>query len=158
MSKPLGLRRPKETRTQLGFRGHQRGVRPRKRLFRTFSGRGQIRLTVSPMMKNGRMKSTGRQHTLPTDSDSRVTDAPDSRSHDVVRPPTKLRSRRSTGYLVTPSLPRQPWLATRIDRFVRPRGHSQSATQTSPELGFIDQVQYLLLELTNCHDVHNQSH
>jgi predicted nuclease of restriction endonuclease-like (RecB) superfamily len=41
-------------------------------------GRGQMRLTVSPMMKNGRMKSNGRQHTLPTDSDRRVTNAPGS--------------------------------------------------------------------------------
>jgi hypothetical protein len=64
-----------------------RGV---KMIAQIFNGRGQIRLTVSPMMKNGRMKSTGRQHTLPTDSDSRVTDAPGSRSHDVVRPLTML--------------------------------------------------------------------
>jgi len=50
------------------------------------------------------------------------------------------------------------WLATRVDCFVRVRGHSQSAIQTSTGLGFIDQVQHFLFELTNPHDVHNRGH
>ena len=71
-------------------------------------------------MNNGRIESTGGQRKLPADLVSSVPEPPSSCSHDVVRTPTKLRSRTSSGYLVIPSLPRQPFgpLSASIGLFV----------------------------------------
>jgi hypothetical protein len=49
------------------------------------------------------------------------------------------------------------WPATRVDLFVRALEAVLSPPFRVPrDFGFIDHVQFFLLELTNGHDVHNQ--